>query len=169
MVLKESLRALSDGLNRGVTAISALLVLAMFVISLVGIFHKFFLGSPLAWAFSINRLLLPWLAMLSLTVALKAGEHVAMTVLLNRLPTAVMRALQAVNFIVVALVGIALAWFGYGFFLGSNQLFMVSDVLQVSGRWSAAAIPICGLIICVHLASGFALVGHREPGGDELG
>lgn len=167
LAVRAFMRSLSDGLNRLVTAVSALLVVTMFTISLIGIFHKFVFGSPLSWAFSINRLILPWFAMLSLTVAFKAGDHIAMTVLVKRLPRAARRAVDTFNFLMVVFFSVALAWYGYAFFVGSNQFFMVSDLLQVSGRWSAAAVPICGLVFCVHLASGLTLVDHGEFGTED--
>ena len=78
------------------------------------------------------------------------------------LPAWALRCVQIVNLAVVGLFGAALVWYGMGFFENSTQLFMVSDVLQVSHRWTAAAVPVTGGVMCVHLLSGVALVDQPE-------
>lgn len=162
MTVQEVGRGISDTANKVVMATAAFCVFCMFVISLIGIFHKFVLGSSLAWPFSINRIILPWLAMLSLTVALKSGEHIAMGVLAQRLPARFHRLVRIFNYLLVGLFGGAMAWLGYGYFLESNQLFMVSSDIQVSGMWAAASVPVAGLIICVHMLSGPSLLDVQD-------
>ena len=63
----------------------------------------------------------------------------------------------------VALLGLLLIETGWDFFLNSTQYYMVSDQFQVHHRWIAAAVPITGLIMVVHLAHGKALLdGSRD-------
>ena len=116
-------------------------------------------GGALTWSYSLARLFVPWIAMLSLTVAFKRGEHIAMAMLLTRTPRAFRRFAQIVSLVLIGLFGVALAWFGAEFFIGSNQLFMISDFLQLSHKWVTAAVPVSGVILCVHLADGAALLG----------
>ena len=131
----------------------------MFTISVAGIASQALTGSALTWSYSLARLFVPWIAMLSLTVAFKRGEHIAMGMLLARAPRPFRRFAQIVSLVLIGLFGIALAWFGTTFFAGSTQLFMISDFLQVSHKWVAAAVPVSGVILCVHLADGAALLG----------
>ncbi len=184
MALAQSLRRISDGLNEGVIAVSVAMVVVMLAISTLGItfevifniFELFgasesFVASRLGWIYSqtrpsMTRLFLPWLAMLSLTVAFKNGEHVAIGMAIRNLPPKVLRWVQAVNLVVVALFGIALVWYGHLFFLNSTQLFMVSDTVQISHKWTALSVPICGAIMCVHLLSGLSLVEVHEFTGE---
>lgn len=156
-------KSISDAVNVVVMTITSTIIFAMFVISLIGIFHKFVLGNSLSWPFSINRIMLPWVAMLSLTVALKSGEHIAMGILAERLPIKLQKVVKVFNYLLVGIFGVAMAWLGYGYFLSSNQLFMVSSNIQVSGMWAAGSIPVCGLIICIHMLSGPDLLTTHEP------
>jgi TRAP-type C4-dicarboxylate transport system permease small subunit len=73
-----------------------------------------------------------------------------------------LRATQILNLALVGLFGVALVWYGLGFFENSTQLFMVSETLQISHKWTAISIPVCGLIMCVHLLSGLSLVQHLD-------
>lgn len=178
------LKRISNTLNLYVVGVCVALVVVMLTISTLGIvlevtfnlFETFsadeaFAASPLAWLYSqtrpsMTRLFLPWLAMLSVTVGFKTGEHVAITMLMRVLRPPVLTIMQAVNLVVVALFGVALVYFGYLFFENATQFFMVSDTLQVSHKWTNLAVPICGAIMCVHLLSGLSLVEHAEFVGE---
>jgi TRAP-type C4-dicarboxylate transport system permease small subunit len=173
-------RGISEALDKIVIAASVALVVVMLSISTLGIFFEVlynifgifgvgdvFLGGVLNWLYaqtrpSLTRLFLPWLAMLSLTVAFKRGEHIAITFAIRRLPANALNLVKAINLSLVGLFGGALVWYGYGFFVNSTQLFMVSELLQVSHKWTAASVPVAGVIMCAHLLSGVALVEHHE-------
>ncbi len=65
---------------------------------------------------------------------------------------------KVVNLGLIALFGLALIWFGTGFFLNSTQMFMVSDTLQLSHKWTAVVVPLTGVIITIHALGGLSLV-----------
>ncbi len=162
MRLPEVCSRLSDGLNHVAIAVCAATVVIMLSMTTVGLFYRVVLGSELTWAYSLTRLFLPWLAMLSITVAFKGGEHIAITFAVRKLPPKALKAVRAVNLALVGLFGAALAWYGYSFFENSTQLHMVSDLLQVSQKWTAASVPVAGLVMCVHLLGGASLVDHHD-------
>ena len=160
-MLSSRARAISDRLNRGVIAVCVVFVLAMLSISFIGFFYMVVTGAALSWTYSLARLFIPWIGMLSITVAFKSGEHVAMAVLLERLPAGLGAVLRYVVLAVVALFGLLLVWFGWEFVVNSTQYYMVSDQLQVHHRWVVACVPVTGLILLVHLASGLDLLTPR--------
>jgi TRAP-type C4-dicarboxylate transport system permease small subunit len=156
------LQRISDIVNMIVTGCGVLFVVTMLVLSTIGITYQLVSGSSLTWSYSLTRLFLPWLAMLSVTVAFKSGEHVAISMALKYLSPKMLRATQLLNLTFVGLFAVALIWYGLIFFENSTQLFMVSDTLQISHKWTALSIPVCGLIMCVHLLSGVSLVQHLD-------
>jgi TRAP-type C4-dicarboxylate transport system permease small subunit len=145
-----------------VIVLGVLIVVTMLVLSTTGIIHQLVFSSALTWSYSLTRLFLPWLAMLSVTVAFKSGEHVAISMSIKYLSPKMVRATQLLNLTFVGLFAVALIWYGLDFFENSTQLFMVSDTLQISHKWTAISIPVCGLIMCVHLLSGVSLVQHLD-------
>ena len=145
-----------------VIVFGVLFVVTMLVLSTIGITYQLVFGSALTWSYSLTRLFLPWLAMLSVTVAFKSGEHVAISMAIKYLSPKMVRATQFINLIFVGLFAVALIWYGMVFFENSTQLFMVSDTLQISHKWTALSIPVCGLIMCVHLLCGVSLVQHLD-------
>lgn len=160
------LRALSDAVNRAVIAVCVACVLAMLAISFVGFFYMAVSGAAPSWTYSLARLFIPWIGMLSITVAFKAGEHVAMGALLRMLPGGAARLLRRASLALVALFAVLLLWFGGQFVIDSTQYFMVSDRLQVHYRWVVTCLPVTGAILLVHLASGADLLEPLDPAAD---
>ncbi|MDR7033717.1 MULTISPECIES: TRAP transporter small permease [unclassified Mesorhizobium] len=175
------LSRISDVANQICIAICALLLVAMMLVSTLGILLDLlrmtlrYVGMEAAlqsgafdWLYSNTRpsfvrLFLPWFGMLSITVAFKFGEHIAISVLANSMPRWALTTTRWINYISVGLFGLALLWYGYTFFLHATHIFVVSDTLQISNQWMAASVPITGLIICIHLLDGLALVEERNP------
>lgn len=159
-------RSASNALDRLVVAVCIGCILVMLSISFVGFIYMMTTGAALSWTYSLARLFLPWIGLLSITIAFKNGEHVAMAVLLNRLPPVAGR---AVGWAIVALIGLfgaLMLWQGSIYFLESTQIFMVSDQIQISHRWVAASVPISGLVILIHLVDGLGLLeGPHETDG----
>lgn len=156
------LKHISDMVNKVVIGFGVIFVVIMVVFSVTGILYQLVTGKALTWSYSLTRLFLPWLALLSVTVAFKSGEHVAISAAMRYLSPKLLRATQFVNLLLVALFALALVWYGLDFFENSTQLFMVSETLQISHKWTAISIPVCGLIMCVHLLSGVSLVQHLD-------
>ena len=151
---RHRLRAISDGLNQAVTVTCVFCILVMLAISFVGAFYMSITGDALSWTYSLARLFIPWLALLSITIAYKAGEHIAMASLLQILPRRILPVLRAVNVAVTGLFAVLLVWYGWFYAIGSQQLYMVSDRIQIDARWVAAAVPVTGMIMVVHMLCG---------------
>jgi TRAP-type C4-dicarboxylate transport system permease small subunit len=158
MPLLRPWRAASDQLNRVVIGVCIACFLAMLAISFAGFFYQLITGAALSWTYSLARLFVPWIGMLSITVAFKHGEHVAMAVLLQALPP---RAATIVSYANVGLIGafaLLLVWFGWPFFIHATHYNMVSDQIQIHQRFVAACLPLTGLILLVHLGQGLHLL-----------
>ena len=119
------LQRISDIVNIIVIVFGVLFVVTMLVLSTIGITYQLVFRSVLTWSYSFTRLFLPWLAMLSVTVAFKSGEHVAISMAIKYLSPKMLRATQFLNLAFVGLFAVALIWYGLVFFENSTQLFMV--------------------------------------------
>jgi TRAP-type C4-dicarboxylate transport system permease small subunit len=148
------LAAFSDGLGAVATVVCVAALLIMLAISFIGFFYMIVTGAALSWTYSLARLFIPWLGLLSITVAWKRGEHVAMTALVNALPPRLLPVVRVLNFVVVAAFSGLLVWFGWKYFQSTRQLYMVSDQIQIHARWVAAAVPVTGAILVVHMLCG---------------
>ena len=88
-----------------------------------------------------------------------------MNILPRLVPASLIMPLQVVSLVSVAVFAVLLLWFGWQFFVSTTQYYMVSDQLQIHGRWVAACVPTSGAILLIHLVNGAQLLTPRE---DEL-
>ena len=95
-----------------------------------------------------------------MTISLRYGEHVAMTLLVRSLPRVLIKVAAGLCLGVIALFGLMLIWYGWRFFEGASQIYMVSDQIQVSAKFTAIVVPLSGVIILLHLVQGFDLLEH---------
>ncbi|HEX6141468.1 MAG TPA: TRAP transporter small permease, partial [Geminicoccaceae bacterium] len=138
-------------------------LLLMLSISFAGFFYQLVTGAALSWTYSLARLFVPWIGMLSITVAFKRGEHVAMAVLLHTLPARVVTLISWVNVALIGVLALLLVWYGWAFFVNATHYNMVSDQIQIHERFVAACVPLTGLILLVHLADGLHLLDLADP------
>jgi TRAP-type C4-dicarboxylate transport system permease small subunit len=165
------LMTLSDRVNRAVQLICVACVLVMLSISFIGFFYMIATGAAMSWTYSLARLFIPWIGMLSITVAFHAGEHVAMNMLSTLLPARLARLFRWLSLACVALFACLLVWFGWEFFATTSQYYMVSDQIQIHARWVTACVPVTGMVLLIHLARGLdLLVPHdHDPAAEEAG
>lgn len=158
MPFSSALIRFSAGINRVALYCCVLCIVAMLSISFAGFFYMAVTGEALSWTYSLARLFIPWIGMLSITVAFHSGEHVAMNIVERLVPAPLATLLNVVVLISVGVFAALLLWFGWDFLESSNQIYMVSDQLQVNGRWVAACVPVSGAILLVHLINGMRLL-----------
>lgn len=151
----------SGKLNQAVVAFCVACVIVMLAISFAGFFYMILTGDALSWTYSLARLFIPWIGLLSITVAFVRGEHIAMSSLLRMLPSRLGSVLKAVSYVVLALFALMMIWYGWLYFLNSTDIYMVSDQIQIHSRWVAAAVPITGIVLMMHILCGADLL--QEP------
>lgn len=154
------LRRLSDVVNQVAIVLCVGCILAMLGISFTAFLYKLFTGSTLSWTYSLARLFLPWIGFLSMTISLRYGEHVAMTLLVRSLPKLMVQIAAGLCLAVIALFALMLTWYGWGYFTNATQVYMVSDQIRIPSKFTAIVVPISGVIMLLHLVQGFALLEH---------
>lgn len=160
MVLLQPLRRLSEAVNQLAIVLSVACVLIMLGISFTAFLYKLATGTSLSWTYSLARLFLPWIGFLSMTVSLRYGEHVAMTLLVRSLPRALVKVAAGLCLVVIGVFALMLVWYGWDYFLHATQMYMVSDNIQISNRFTAIVVPLSGVIILLHLVQGYDLLEH---------
>jgi TRAP-type C4-dicarboxylate transport system permease small subunit len=132
----------------------------MLAISFTGFLYTLFTGGALSWTYSLARVFLPWIGMISITIALYSGEHVAMTIFVKLLPPPLVRLAAIASLVVVAVFALLLIWYGWQFFINARQTYMVSDMIQIPQHYTAIAVPLTGVITLLHLVNGYGLLEH---------
>ncbi|MGH7357677.1 MAG: TRAP transporter small permease [Candidatus Rokuibacteriota bacterium] len=80
------LARLNAGLYRATCVVAIALLAAIFVIMILQIAFRYVLNAPLVWTEEAARYLYIWACYLGAAIALRRGSHIAITLVLERLP-----------------------------------------------------------------------------------
>jgi tripartite ATP-independent transporter DctM subunit len=137
-------------LDRATTATleyaTAALIVVEIVILFVGIVARYVFHSPLIWSDELASLLFLWLAMLGSALALRRGEQMRMTALVNRVRPELRPFLEAVA--VFAALGFLIAITLPAFDYMQNETIVSLMSLNISMVWRAAAMPF-GILLMI--------------------
>jgi len=127
-----------------------------------------FRSGALSWTYSLARIFLPWIGLISITIALYSGEHVAMTILVKLLPRPLLRVFAGASLVVIGVFALLMIWYGWDFFINARQTYMVSDMIQIPQHYTAVAVPLTGVITLLHLVNGLSLLEHFTKTDEHL-
>ncbi|MDX6749831.1 TRAP transporter small permease [Geminicoccaceae bacterium 1502E] len=97
----------------GATRLLCILSLgAMTVAIIVNVFFRYVLGAPLAWPPELARYLMVAVTLLASSLALREGAHVAVTILVERLPLAVQLVVRLAGLVLVGVFLAVVLWQG---------------------------------------------------------
>ncbi|KQX19938.1 ABC transporter permease [Variovorax sp. Root434] len=126
-------------LGGAVEAVAALLVLAEICVLFAGVVSRYVFHAPLVWSDELASILFLWLSMLGAVVALRRGEHMRMTALLQKVRPSTRAMLDA--FAIAASVAFLVLIIWPSIDYAHEESFIVTPALEVSNAWRAAAIP----------------------------
>lgn len=136
-------------LGAAVEAVAALLVLAEICVLFAGVVSRYLFHAPLVWSDELASILFLWLSMLGAVVALRRGEHMRMTALVQKVRPPTRAILDA--FAIAASVAFLVLIIWPSIDYAHEESFIVTPALEVSNAWRAAAIP-AGLGIMLAMA-----------------
>jgi len=97
------------------------LLLLMIVIAVIQIVMRNFMGAGLIWAESLLRITVLWLALLGAMVASRNDEHIAIDVLVNKLPEKFKGIMMRLTRAATALICFIVAWYSLQFVLDEYE------------------------------------------------
>ncbi len=140
-------------------AVCGLLMGGMLVIIFSQVVSRYVFQHSLTWSEEIGRYIFVWMTFLGMTVAYRAGSHVALDMLCNALSGISRKTLAAANDILVIILSSAIMYSGIKlFFLGMRQK---SPALKIPMQWVYIIIPVSGALLLFFALRLFWL-RHRE-------
>lgn len=129
-----------------VEGIAAVLVVLEVAILFAGIVARYIFQSPLIWSNELAGILFIWLAMMGAIIALRRGEHMRLSLVVNKVSPTTRAVLEAVAVVATLLFLCVLQGPAYEY--ASEQGFVTTSALEISDAWRAGALPVgTGLMI----------------------
>ncbi|BBK38620.1 hypothetical protein STAQ_36980 [Allostella sp. ATCC 35155] len=152
--------------DRVTTGALALAGFAMFALAIGNAGMRYFLHQPLIWGEEVSRYAMVWGTMIGIALAYRAGQHVALTLLVDSLPRAWVMALRLASH----LLSLGTAWVLWraGSVLVERLGFMDAPSSGIAMAWVYAAMPTAAVLLTIEalrllVTDARGLVAGRRP------
>ena len=144
----DTLQQLSHIVNRITEVILVVVLSAMAVVVFLQVIFRYVLNFPLFWTEEFARYCLVWSSLLGSAVAVKRGQHIAVTIIVERVPTGVQRVLKIVTLVSVVVILTIILWGGIQ--LVAITRAQISPALRVSMSVPYMAVPVGAALMLLH-------------------
>jgi TRAP-type C4-dicarboxylate transport system permease small subunit len=148
-----SLRRLSDGLNAVCKWFGSVLFVSMVAIIVIQVIARYVVRSSLSWTEETSRFMFIWIVLLGTVIGVHDHSHVAVEFVLNMLPKPVNRLVKTLYTLCLCILAGVMIWAGTQ--LASAVAVQLSPATRVSMSYVYAAVPVCAVIMLVHLLRDF--------------
>ena len=147
-VLGNTLQQISDIIARITEVILIIVLSTMAVVVFLQVVFRYVLNFPLFWTEEFARYCLVWSSLLGSAVAVKRGQHIAVTIFMERFPPGLRRGLTIIALISVAVILSILLWGGIQ--LVAITRAQISPALRVSMSVPYLAVPVGAALMLLH-------------------
>jgi TRAP-type C4-dicarboxylate transport system permease small subunit len=162
--VNQPMERISDVLNRICESALILVLTAMAVAVFLQVLFRYVIHLPLFWTEEFARYCLVWASLLGSAVAVKRGEHIAVTFFVDRLPPRFGQSLVFAARVSVALILAVIVWGGIKLVLVTSA--QISPALRIPMAIPYLALPIGSTIMFFHVISSILTkpeVNYRSP------
>jgi TRAP-type C4-dicarboxylate transport system permease small subunit len=114
---------------------------AMTLVVLLGVFFRYVINAPLSWTEEVSRYLMIWGASIGISLGVRAGEHVGLTVILDAIKSRPVR-LVFHTVIFVMVMGFVGVMFYYSLAMTRDGKFMMAQSMNMKMVLPFAAVPV---------------------------
>ena len=134
-----------DFIYRILVAYACVVLLGIVFIVSAQVISRKFLGGSIRWSEEVARLLMVWMAFVSIPIGIQKGLHVCIELFYNKLPSFIQKPLVKINHTVLSLCGVVMIIYGM-------QLILSTSTSTLSAtQWPASTlylmIPVAGLFV----------------------
>ena len=138
------------------------------VLTIVQVFFRFVLDSPLVWSEELSRLSVVWMTFIGAAVVCWDGTHLNVDVMFLHMPLRVRRWLRNLNAIVAIVLLGAIVYFAVPLLIISNRQVIGSFNMPVSFIRVAATVGCVLMIAFIVLRRAYRLPRERAVKGDSF-
>ena len=144
LLAARDLEVVAEWSCRGAIVVMAGLVLLQVVL-------RYVFRAPLMWVEEGSIFLMIWMTFVGAGIALRRGNHVAMTILCDRLPGAWSRAVSAVSSLLILAFLLVVAW--QGWLLSVAVQHQPSPALRIPMMWPYLIIPLGAAFMTIQVVA----------------
>ena len=145
------MKKIVNALNHFEEAAIVFLFAVMVVVIFVQVIMRYVFNNSLYWSEELGKFIFVWISWLGISLGERYGEHIKITMLVDRFPHRVAQIFNIISEIIV--IGICAVTLYYGVTLVFSQMGTRYAGIKISGAWGYAAVVVgCALMILRSIA-----------------
>ncbi|QPK61999.1 TRAP transporter small permease [Methylomonas sp. LL1] len=144
------------------TLLLVMILISLILIAVAQILMRNFLGGGLLWADAYTRISVLWIAMIGAMIASRQHGHIAIDILIQRLPGRWKTLGQRISDGLTALICFAGAWFG-GDFVMREYAYGDKAFAEIPNWWCEAIIPFAFVVIALRYGAAALMAEPSNP------
>lgn len=151
----------TEAVSRGLMGFG---IAAIVAITLVSVWYRYVLNSPLSWTEQVCGIVFVWITFLGAAVLYRRMLHIAVDMLVVGLPAPLQRAVGWVNQALVLLLAGMMLWFGGNHAL--DNIGQTYGALEISPSTFYFAAPVCAVLLILYWVEKLADPAFRVRHGE---
>ncbi|PWU69495.1 MULTISPECIES: TRAP transporter small permease [Gracilibacillus] len=135
-------------LNKMLIGIVLTMLGSMAIVIIIQVFSRQFFDYTPSWSEELSRLLLVWISFLGIAYGVKARLHIALGLVINKLPKSIQHLFDYFSKILIIGFGIMMIYYGYQFVVLMGASTMPGTGLPSSFLY--ASIPVSGFFLTLY-------------------
>jgi TRAP-type C4-dicarboxylate transport system permease small subunit len=156
-------------LNRCIECAAALSLAVMTALVIIQVFYRYVLQDPLTVTSEVSVYAMVWVVMLGSTIAVRKRTHIAVSLVVDKLPPALRRGVLSLGYcIILAFWGIMLT---QGWKVADRAMLQISPSSGIPVGWVMLSIPLSALVCILYTLELFwaDVVRAQAPGLADAG
>lgn len=144
-ILRGAVRA-HDMLFHALTAVSVVMVVVLLLVTLREVVGRFLFNDPSGWVNEVSGYLVAGITFLGAGYALRSGQMIAVTLMVDRVPQRVRRWLTGLGLLFSFLVLLVAVYYAFDWVIGNYQADRRSNTRLRTRVWIPQAVMLIGLV-----------------------
>lgn len=141
------MRAANKLILSAVSAVTAILAGLLVALVLTNVAGRYLLGTGITWAEELSRLLFVWTVFLGAYIALCRKGHMAIVMVVDRIPAPVRRVVAVIGWVLVLAFICAIAFTGFRLAFATWGFGRTTPILRISAAWGYLAVPVSAVLM----------------------
>lgn len=149
-----------ESIGKFVEGVVALFVGLLLLIVAFNVFARYVLKIGITWAEEFSLFLFAWVVFLGIYLALRKKSHLALTVIIEKLPARFQVVSRNVILSIVMLFVVAVGFGGIMFVTKVVRLGQKTPLLGISAAWAYSSVPVSMFLMFLELIKAFVCREH---------
>ncbi len=145
------------------SVVTAIITGALVLLVITNVAARYLFETGILWAEEMSRLLFVWVVFLGAYIALCRKGHMAIVMVIDRLPVHIRKATELGGLVLVFAFLSVVTFAGFRLAIATYGFGRVTPILGISAAWAYLSVPVAGLLMMLETIGQIVDAWRRPP------